>query len=312
MTEPHIKRAIVTGPTGSVGTTLISELIENGAEVVAVARPNSKRIKTLPVGEGIKVVECDASDIAQLPEMIKGKYDAFFHLAWNGTYGESRQDWRLQETNIRNTVEAVYSAEKLGCSIFVGAGSQSEYGHVDGVLEPDGLCRPDTGYGAAKLAASEVSRALCTHLGIRHEWCRIVSLFGARDNSHSLVMSVIQKLVAGERPQCTNCEQMWDYIYSKDSARAFRLVAEKGKHGSIYLIASGVTRPLRDFVLDIKDVINSDAEIGFGEIPYYPDQAMWLEADISNLEIDTGFAPRFSFKDGVEDLLRERGFGNNE
>ena len=120
-----------------------------------------------------------------------------------------------------------------------------------------------------------------------------------------MIMQVISKLLAGERVSCTKGEQVWDYIYGKDAAVALRLIAERGKDGAIYNIASGNTRQLRDYITCIRDIIDASAEIGFGEIDYYPNQVMHLEADIENLKADTGFSPLYTFEEGIKETIED-------
>ena len=296
-------RAVITGPTGAVGVSLIQELIANDWEVIAVVRPNSARLSAIPTDSRVRVVPCALDHIKDLSSLIVEKCDVFYHFGWDGTYGDTRTDLYRQNQNVIYTIDAVHIAKELGCTVFVGAGSQSEFGHVDGILHPDMVCNPDNGYGAAKLAACHASRILCTQLDIRHEWCRIVSLYGPYDGTYTMTMSIIKALLHGESPKCTKGDQIWDYIYSKDAARAFRLVAEKGKHGSIYCFGTGETHRLSDFVKTIRDQINPDLPIQFGAIPYYPNQVMHLEADITNLKEDTGFMPQYSFEDGIRETI---------
>lgn len=303
MEDLVLKKAIITGPTGAVGVSLIEELISKGIYVTAVCRPASKRLSSIPKSPLVNIVECDISNLKSLIGKLSDDYDAFYHFAWNGTYGASRQDLYLQEENVKYTLDAVALANATGCKVFIGAGSQSEFGHVEGVLKPDMPCNPDNGYGIAKLTAKSMSRLECQKYGIRHEWCRIVSLYGPFDGAYTMVMSGILKMLKGERPQYTKGEQVWDYIYSKDAARAFRLVAEKGKNGAVYCFGTGKTRKLKDFIIAIRDEINPDLEIGIGEIDYYPNQVMHLEADISNLTNDTGFVPKYSFEEGIKETI---------
>ena len=130
-----------------------------------------------------------------------------------------------------------------------------------------------------------------------------MSLYGPFDGQYTMVMSGIYKMLRGERPQYTKGDQVWDYIYSKDAARAFRLVAEKGKDGSIYCFGTGKPRLLKDYILAIRDAVNPELEVGLGELPYYPNQVMHLEADISNLTEDTGFVPQYSFEEGIRETV---------
>lgn len=307
-----LKKAIITGPTGAVGVSLIQELIQRQVAVTAVCRPDSARLEMIPVHPLVDIVQCDVSELSHLTEQLSHDYDAFYHFAWDGTYGASRQDMRRQMLNVLYTLDAVHLAAALGCSVFIGAGSQSEFGHVEGILRPDMPCRPDNGYGIAKLAAGRMSRLECQKLGLRHIWCRIVSLYGPYDGAHTMVRSTIRKLLAGERPQCTKGDQVWDYIYSKDAARAFRLAAERGRDGAVYCFGTGTTRLLREYIYAIRDAVDPAMDIGIGEIDYYPNQVMHLEADISNLAADTGFVPRYSFEEGIRETVQwEREYENN-
>lgn len=298
-----MKNVIITGPTGAVGVSLIQELIAHNIEVTAICRPASKRLGSIPKHPLVRIVECGVDQLLTLKDQLDHDYDVFYHFAWDGTYGDSRQDLYRQANNILYTLDAVHLAHAAGCSVFVGAGSQSEFGHVEGVLHPDMPCAPDNGYGIAKLDAGRMSRLECRKLGIRHEWCRIVSLYGPFDGQYTMVMSGIYKMLRGERPQYTKGDQVWDYIYSKDAARAFRLVAEKGKDGSIYCFGTGKPRLLKDYILAIRDAVNPELEVGLGELSYYPNQVMHLEADISNLTEDTGFVPQYSFEEGIRETV---------
>lgn len=298
-----MKKVIITGPTGAVGISLINELVESGYDITAVCRRNSKRISSIPKNNKVKILECNQDELLTLVDKLEHDYDYFYHFAWDGTYGNTRQNVTLQMSNIQSSLNAVELAKALNCKVFIGAGSQSEFGHVDGILHPFMPCNPDNGYGVAKLAAGQLSRILCQQYGIRHEWCRIISLYGPYDGNYTLIMSTILKLLKKEKLEFTKGDQVWDYIYNKDAARAFRLVAEKGKDGSIYCFGSGKSRKLKDFITIIHDRIDKDAELNFGVIDYYPNQVMHLEADIANLIEDTGFEPQYSFEEGIEETI---------
>lgn len=299
-----MKKAVITGCTGAVGISLIEELINNGWVILAVPRENSARITAIPKHPNVQIVECDLDNLENLPQKVKEEFDVFFHFAWDGTYGEDRTDCVRQNSNVEHSLCAVDVAHGLGCKVFIGAGSQSECGHIDGVLSPDTLCMPNNPYGAAKLAACHMTRIRCNQLGMRHNWCRILSMYGPHDGKYTMIMSIIEKLLNGEKPLCTKGDQIWDYIYNKDAARAFRLVAENGKDNAIYCFGSGKTRFLREYIEIIRNSIDENLEIGFGEISYYPNQVMHLEADITSLKNDTGFEIGYSFEEGIKETIQ--------
>lgn len=76
-----MKRAVITGPTGSIGLALINELVSNGVEVVAVVRPGSRRADRIKTSDMVKRVDCDLSELNKLPELIRDGADVFYHLA---------------------------------------------------------------------------------------------------------------------------------------------------------------------------------------------------------------------------------------
>lgn len=294
-----MENVIVTGATGMIGASMIEQMVADGVHVTAICRPDSKKRNNLIRHPLITVVECDINNLISLKEKLSLSYDTFYHFAWDGTYGDSRNDALLQEQNIHNTLTAVEVAHALGCKVFVGAGSQAEFGFVEGELSDSVPKNPVTGYGIAKYTAGRLSAIMCEQNGMRQSWGRIVSTYGPRDNSYTMVMSSIIGMLKGERMAFTKGDQIWDYVYGGDCSRAFYLIGKYGKHGKAYTIASGKSRLLREYITDIRDVVNPDLEIGIGEREYYPNQVMRLTADISELTADTGFQPEVDFKEGI-------------
>ena len=295
-----MKRAIIAGATGAIGTALINELVLNNIEVLVLVRPESLRSRNIPEHPLVSTIECGMDGYKILQNTTGKDFDVFYHFAWAGTSGIGRQNMYLQNENVKYALDAVEMAARFGCKRFVGAGSQAEYGRVEGKLTPDTPVFPENGYGIAKLCAGQMTRILAGQLGMEHIWMRVLSVYGPNDGNQSLVMSVMNSLRAGEIPKCTKGEQMWDYLFSGDAARAFRLAAEKGIDGKTYVLGGGQVRPLKNYIEEIRDVVSPEAQIGFGEIPYAEKQVMYLCADISELVQDTGYEPQVTFKDGIE------------
>jgi nucleoside-diphosphate-sugar epimerase len=293
-------KAVISGATGSVGMALLEELIRRDIPTLVLCRMDSPRSARIPNHPLIKKVNCSLADMAEFVLAEEESYDVFFHFAWEGTTGDSRNDMPLQNRNVKYTLDAVSLAARLGCHTFIGAGSQAEYGRVEGKLRPTTAAFPENGYGMAKLCAGQMSRVMCEQKGMRHIWARILSVYGPYDTATSMVMSTVSKLARGERPSFTAGEQIWDYLYSGDAANAFLAMAEKGKHGAIYCLGSGDPKPLKDYILAIRQKTAPTAELGLGEVPYAPKQVMYLCADITALTEDTGFVPTTSFEEGIE------------
>lgn len=298
-----MKKAVITGPTGAVGMALIQCLSDNGIDVVAVVRPGSARADRIKESEHVSVVYCDLKELDKLPSLIEGGADVFYHFAWDGTFGDSRNNMYLQNNNVKYALDAVDAAYELGCKTFIGAGSQAEYGRYEGDLNASVPAFPENGYGIAKLCAGQMTRIACQQKGIRHIWTRILSIYGPYDGDKTMVSSTIIKLMNSEKPSCTKGEQMWDYLYSKDAARAFMMLADGGVDGRVYCLGGGIARPLKDYINLIRDAVGNDVEIGFGDIPYSDKQVMHLCADIKELTKDTGFTPIYTFEQGIGETV---------
>lgn len=300
--ETLVKKAIITGATGFIGTALCKELLDNGYGVTAVIRPESAKKEKIQYqseqAERLNVIELALEDLARLPDMTEGA-DVFFHLAWNGSSGAAREDFDTQHTNIRYTAMAVRTAKRCGCKKFVGAGSQAEYGVVRGIAREDGTVpKPFMMYGAAKLSAYQMGRLVAAQEGISFVWPRIYSVYGVGENPGTLVNYVIDALQKGETPQLTACENLWNFMYITDCARALRILGECEEAQGIYHVASEDTRPLKEFVEEIRDIISPGAELGFGMKDSSPERTFWLEPDVRKL-IGLGIDIKIDFGQGI-------------
>jgi len=302
-----MQKIVITGPTGAIGLALIERCIEQKVQVLAIVRPDSKRNDHIPNSPLVRIVECDLENLKKLAyeECPLGKadaeekYDVFYHFAWAATIGDGRNDMKLQTKNIEYTLDAVALADRLGCHTFIGAGSQAEYGRSMQKLSDRVPVFPENGYGMAKLCAGQMARIECQKRGIRCIWTRILSVYGPGDGEGTMISTTIRQLLAGRKPALTAGEQMWDYLYSSDAAKAMYLLGEKGKDGKVYCIGSGKAYPLRTYIETLRDSIDPALPLGFGEVPYGEKQVMYLCADISALTEDTGFVPEVEFELGI-------------
>ncbi|MDR0221421.1 MAG: NAD(P)-dependent oxidoreductase [Lachnospiraceae bacterium] len=291
---------VVTGATGMIGAAIVAEALAQNKRVAAIVRPNSpnrQNLQNLVGHPNLEIIECGLEGYANLNLTVK--HGAFLHMAWQSTDAASRDDVYLHLDNIKYTIDAVHAAHRAGCEVFVSAGSQAEYGLVTEKLGENTACKPESGYGIAKYAAGQMARIVASQLGMRSCHARILSTYGEGLSDNSIIIYLIKTLLAGEKPLLTKCGQIWDYMYVRDTARAFLAIAAGGENGKAYPLGSGIARPLREYVETIRDMIDPALELGFGEKEYYPHQPMYLCADIRELTADTGFKPTVGFAEGI-------------
>ncbi len=286
-----LRRAIVNGALGAVGQALVQGLLSRGVETWALCYPSDPRISHLP--PQAHVICLDMREIETLPALLPEGADAL-----------------LQTENIRCAVLAAQTPKALGCSVFVGAGSQAEHGRIEGLVTADAPCFPTTGYGIAKLAAGQLTRLACARLSLRHVWARILSAYGPGGDTLSVIPTMLAKLTHGEKPSLTAGEQQWDFCYTADVAEALISMAESGRDGAIYPVGSGKTRSLREYFEIIRDAVDPSLPLGIGDLPYPPNQVMHLQADLTPLRRDTGFEPRVPFEEGIRLTLAAYLSGN--
>lgn len=293
-----MKKVVITGATSMLGSALAKECVSQGIDVLAIVRNDSAKLDKIVSIDGIKTISANINEYDGV--LLDDEYDVMYHFAWEGTSKEDRNDRTIQQRNIGHTINAVKMAKRLGCKKFIGAGSQAEYGLCNDIITYNTETNPVTEYGKAKLSAGVESKKVAIECGIEHIWARIFSIYGPNDSDNTLIMSLIKQLKEGKTPKMTKAEQIWDYLYSADAARAFLLLGHKNLKHSIYCIGSGEGRPLIEYTEIIRRMINPKAKIKYGSIPYSKNQITYLCADISELQTDTGFKPLIDFETGAE------------
>lgn len=298
-----IRKIVVTGATSSLGTALIDLCVKNNIEVLAIANPGSKNIARINKSDNVIIKECSLEALATFAinnNDIQKDYDAFFHLAWAATAGDAARNMLMpQALNIQYSLDAVNLAEELGCKAFIGSGSQAEYGRTNKVLTEELEAKPETAYGMAKLCAGQMTRLMCKGKGIKHIWPRILSAYGPNCQPRTVINYTLTELLLGNVPSLSKGEQIWDFIYTGDVAKALLLLAEKGMDGEIYLIGSGEADKLSNYLSRARDVINPDLPLGLGEKEYGENTVMHLACDITKLKNDTGFEIETDFETGI-------------
>ena len=292
-----MKSAIVTGSNGFVGNAVVRELMEQGVNVVAIIH-NDNRTRLMDI-DGLEIISCNNSDVSNLLDFIDyGSCDVFYHFAWAGSAGNLRSDYTVQIENAKNLLDAMVVSKKLGCSKFVAAGTIME-SEVYGAVHLDGnKPSPSYIYGAGKLSAHLMASALATQLDIDLIWAKITNTYGPGESSPRLVNTTIKKCMAGMSPEFTSGIQNYDFIYIDDLAHAFYLLGMYGKSHSSYIMGSSNAKPLKEFLLEMKDSIAPELDFKFGDVPFSGVNLPLSAFDTSTLEKDTGFRASVSFGEG--------------
>lgn len=303
-------RVVMTGATGFIGSNLARVFLEHGAKVYALCRPGSKNLAVLPVHENMEVVECDLDHVQDCVPVI-GHGDVFLHLAWGGVNREEIDSPAVQARNVAGSLDCVRTAAKLGCAMFMDAGSRVEYGSVDGVMREDLDCHPINQYGKAKWEFYQKAAPLCREFGLKYYHLRFFSVYGYGDHPWSVISTLVRDLRQDKKVSLSACRHHWNFMYIEDAVQA---VYELYRHGSqtretesfIVNIASSDTRPLRSFVEEIHEIVGHRGQLEYGTFVQAKEGALSIRPDISRLyELTGGWKEGYTFRQGIEETIEK-------
>ncbi len=292
-------KILITGASGFVGAKTAHFAAEAGDEVFAIVRPGSTSTRLANLNKSIRQIDLDLRDTTKLrATVLQYKPDAILHLGWSGVSNAMRFDEIQIQDNIGSSCALAAAGAEAGTQTFIGIGSQAEYGASSEMLETSAP-NPTTLYGAAKLSTMYLTRQLAHQAGMRHVWLRLFATYGPQDNSCWLIPFLIDEMLAGRRPKTTLGTQYWDWLYVDDVARAILAVARSKQASGIFNFGSGQAVQVRYVVESLRDLIAPNMELVFGEVPFRPDQIMFLRADISRLQAATDWTPQVSIDEGL-------------
>lgn len=299
-----MKKAIVTGANGFIGTALCRELSNQGVSVIAIVRNKDENISNIENLDGLRIVYSDLSEFKILHEKISDQdVDVLYHLAWVGSAGPLRGNAEVQFNNIKYTCDTVEACSKMNCKRFVFASSIMEY-EIEAVMGTDATPGINTLYSSAKVSADYMARTIAGSLGIDYIRAVISNIYGPGELSPRLVNASIRKLLNGEHCAFSAGEQTYDFIYIDDAAKTFVAIGDKGVSNRTYYIGSQNPKPLKEFLCELRDQVDPNIKIGLGEIPFNGVSLTYNEFNIHAVKEDTGFVPTVSFSEGIQNTIK--------
>ena len=292
-----MENVIVTGANGFIGKTLVNALLEKGYHVVAL---DIRFDDVLANDNRVTCVNVMNKEVAALAEDIPHQeYRCFFHLAWAGTSGPARADYTVQLNNVKLACDYIMLCSEIGCKRVVYASSINEMETYE-YLQSDNI-EPAGGYiyGTGKLAAHLMGETVAKLNGIEFIPVIITNIYCVGEKSARMIYTSINKLVHKEHCSFTAGHQTYDFIYITDAINSIIAVAEKGKAFNRYYIGSGEPKPLREFLLEMRDIVDPEAELGLGDIPFKGVDISYDQFDLKKVERDTGYQNEVPFAEGI-------------
>lgn len=290
-----MKKAIITGATGLVGTALSKRLIEMNIEVLCLGRKelNSNEVKDI-FGQEVTYIKMQMSSLEELYERINkinwfsGDECVFYNLAWAGFEGLTDGPFEVQMNNAAYCANAVKLAKKLKCIKFINAGTLEET-YAEQYLngESNLYVSSQVNYAIAKLASRDLCNMVAYLEKIDYIHTRLSVPLKSDLSIGGYIAKTLLKIANGESYDKPKNNQLFDIIEDNDVANAFYLIGLHGKNKSDYFIGTSVPLTLENYFENFKQVVLGLIPIKNMKIKNL-DQGIF---DITELKNDTGFLP---------------------
>jgi UDP-glucose 4-epimerase len=305
-----LKKVVVTGAAGFIGSTLVDSLLNRGISVLGIDNLITGRLEFLSQARSnpkFTFLEEDLYLSKNLPIVFSGM-DAVFHLAANADvrFGPDhpRRDLEQNTISTHNVLEAVRIA-KVKKFIFSSTGSV--YGEAEVIPTPEDAPFPiqTSLYGASKLACEGLISAYAESFGIQTWIFRFVSILGPR-YTHGHVYDFYQQLMKDPKRLTVlgNGHQKKSYLHVSDCVSAIHISLEKSsKPVNVFNLGVDGYCEVRDSVGWITSEMGVNPEINYGE-----ESKGWI-GDNPLIHLDTqrilnlGWSPRYSIEEAVRDTV---------
>jgi UDP-glucose 4-epimerase len=306
------QRCLVTGGAGTIGSTIVDQLVAAGAgEVVVLDNFVRGRMENLEgvLGSGkVRIVEGDIRDRRLVTDLMSGT-DLVFHQAAIRITQCAEEPRLALEVLVDGTYEIVEAAADAGVRKVVAASSASVYGLAEQfpTSERHHPYANDTLYGAAKTFNEGLLRSFHAMRGLDYVTLRYFNVYGPRMDIHGLYTEVLirwmERIEAGQSPLILgDGMQTMDFVFTEDIARANLLAASAEVTDEVFNIGSGNETSLIELAHALLHAMGSDLPLEFGP-PRGVNAVTRRLADVSRAAERLGWKAEVSLDEGLRRLV---------
>ena len=312
-----MKTTLITGVTGSGGSYLAEHIVRERPDVAVhgISRWHSTAAhrNLAAVAGKVTVHECDLADLSSVVGVLKKvKPDAVFHLAAHANVRASFQTpLAVLENNIMGTANLLEGLRMAALDPVVQLCSTSE---VYGVVSPDEVpiketapLRPASPYAVSKVAQDLLGWTYFKAYGMKVVRTRMFAYLNPRraDLFATSFARQIVRIERGEKKELLhgNLDSVRTLIDVRDAMESYWVAAEKCRPGEAYNIGGEKVIKVGEFL----DLLVKRSKV---KVKLRQDPALLRPADVtlqipdtSKFEAETGWKPRYSFKESVDFLL---------
>lgn len=300
-----MKRVLVTGATGFIGSNLARRVVQDGHEVHLLVQPAYQTWRIEDIRDEVRLHELDVADTHALKPLLRGiRPDWIFHLAVFGAY-PSQTDWqRMITTNVLGTANLLDACLASGFETFVNTGTSSEYGFKDHAPFEDEPLDPGSAYAVTKAAATMHCRYIARNQSVNVPTLRLYSAYGPYEEPTRLMPNVVMSGLRGEFPPLADPQIARDYVHVDDVCEAYLLAAARShESGAVYNVGTGIQTTLLEVVNTARRVMAITDEPQWGSMADRDwDTKIWVADNRKAIEL-LGWNPRYTFEEGLSTFV---------
>lgn len=312
MTDLSGASVLVTGGAGTIGSTLVDQLLEAGASHIDVldnlVRGRRANLAQAFTSGRVELIEGDLRDRDLVHDLVKGK-DVVCHQAAIRITQCAEEPRLALEVLVDGTFTVIEASAEHRVDKLVAASSASAYGLAETfpTSERHHHHNNDTFYGAAKSFNQGMMRSFRAMYGLNYVGLLPFNVYGPRMDVHGVYTEVLvrwmERIAAGKPPLIFGDGlQTMDFVYTGDIARANILAIGSNVVEGFYNVASGVETSLLDLAHALLRAMDSDLPVEFG--PERPVNGVTRRlADTSAATRDLGFTAEVGLEDGLRTLV---------
>jgi len=302
-----MKKVLVTGAGGFIGSHLVRRLMEVGYNVTALVKYNANSswgwLDTFHHSV-IKDIKVEMGDVRDSEMMMKYKdMDIIFHLAaLIGIPYSYIAPRSYIDTNVTGTFNVLQACREKG-ALMVHTSTSEVYGTA--LYEPIDEKHPiqtQSPYSATKNAADSLVKSYHLSFELPVVILRPFNTFGPRQSLRAVIPTIVSQAWKGNKIKLGDVNTERDFIFVDDTVNGFIKGAEKGRSGEIYNIGSGEKRSIKSVVEMVSKILDKPLEIESEDNRYRPGKSE-VHALLCNNEkakTELGWGQKWTFKKGLE------------
>jgi len=293
-----MKKVLITGATGFLGSWVTRVLASDDYEVTAVAREHSDLYRLQNI-RNCQIIRLNENKWCGLIEKIEP--NILLSFDWSGVSGLERNS-EAQSNNIRRVLGLAEQAISSDVELFFTFGSQAEVGPMSLLISESAELQPTTEYGRTKAKLLTDLSTIFYNSNTKFIWGRVFSTYGPLDSPNWFIPQMITALLNSDEFDMTLGEQNWNYLHAYDFALAVNRIIDCKDIKGIVNIANTEQIKLIDLARTVQSSIATTGQINIGAVAYREDQVMNLIPDVSVLT-KIGWSPQVQIEMGVSELI---------